>query len=452
MSRIQLRAISKVYPTGVVAVDDVNVDVDDGEVVVLLGPTGSGKSTLLRIIAGLEEPTRGEVSFDDEPVTETLVRDRGVAMVFQDYALYPHLTVAENIGFPLRFMEEPAREARVGEVMRLLALDAVPHRRPDQLSGGQRQRLAMARAIARPPRAFLLDQPMSSLDAATREEVRANVLDLVHGLGVATIYVTHDQVEALCMADRVAVMRSGRIEQIGPPEQVYSDPQRLFVAAFVGSPRMNLIQAAVYAETDVRTVIDLGTQTIAMPWEDPRAAALARYHTSRITVGIRPDALTLTTDAPHALHGLVRMVELRGHEVLVHLETGCAQTPHLLSHLDLPDVPGALVQAAGEPLPTHPMRQRLARLVPQGMLERHRREEPVRYAVQPAYDAEQDFARQALGDLSIRVSAALAPRVGELASVAVDLDRLYLFDGAGERIRLPQAAPGAGAIVDLPAA
>ena len=285
---------------------------------------------------------------------ESLARDRGVAMVFQDYALYPHLTVAENIAFPLRFLEEPDRAARVGEVMRLLALDTVPHRRPDQLSGGQRQRLAMARAIARPPRAFLLDQPMSSLDAAAREEVRATVLDLVHSLGVATVYVTHDQVEALCMADRVAVMRSGRIEQIGPPEQVYSDPQRLFVAAFVGSPRMNLIQAAVYAETDVRTVIDLGTQTIAMPWEDPRAAALARYHTSRITVGIRPDALTLTTNGAARLArvgahgGAARARGARAPGDRVRTDPAPALAP------GLPDVPGSLAQVAGEPLPTPP--------------------------------------------------------------------------------------------------
>jgi multiple sugar transport system ATP-binding protein len=204
----------------------------------------------------------------------------------------------------------------------------------------------------------------------------------------------------------------------------------------------------VYAENEVRTVIDLGSQTLTVPWADPRAAALARYHTSRITVGVRPDALALSSPdtTPQALRGVVRMVELRGHEVLVHLETGCARTPHLLSHLDLPDTPGALSHVVSEPIPAaHRVRQRLARFVAQ------RRDEPVRYAVQPAYDAEHDLARQALGDLSVRVSAALAPKVGETAAVAVNLDRLYLFDGVGERIRLPQA-PTTGAIADMPAA
>jgi multiple sugar transport system ATP-binding protein len=458
MSSIHIRNLKKVYPTGVVAVDGVDLDINDGEIVVLLGPTGCGKSSLLRLIAGLEPPTSGEVLFDGKDVAPLAARDRGVAMVFQEFALYPHLSVAENVGFPLMHLDEHARAARVDEVCRLLGLDEVRHRRPTQLSGGQRQRVAIARAIARPPKVFLLDQPLSSLDAGARDDVRADIVDLARDLGVATVYVTHDQAEAFYLADRIAVLRKGRIEQIGTPEQIYSDPRRLFVAAFVGSPRMNLVQAAVYAEPGIQTVLDLGTQTIELPWHDPRARPLALHHTSRITVGIRPDALTAAAAAPDALtaaagagagapstspgspstslSGIVTMVELRGRDALVHLETGCAPTPHLLPHLEFPDAAGELSQlSVGVPRRAHGVRDRLQRLVPH-----QRRPEPDvigRYAVQPAYDATRDHARHALGDLAVCVPAPQSPRVGETLEITVDLDRLYLFDSSGDRISLP---------------
>jgi multiple sugar transport system ATP-binding protein len=431
MSRIELRAISKVYPPDVVAVDGVDLSIDDGEVLVLLGPTGSGKSTVLRLIAGLEEPTSGEIRFDGQTLGNTLARDRSVAMVFQDYALYPHLSVADNVAFPLRHLDEATREARLAQVVDLLGLRGYLHRRPAQLSGGQRQRVAMARAIARPPRAFLLDQPLSSLDSAARDELRTQVLDVVRRLGVATVYVTHDQMEALLVADRVAVMRRGRVEQVGTPEEVYADPRRLFVAAFVGNPRMNLLQAAVYAEPDVRTVIDLGCHTVELSWSDPRAAVLAQYHTARITVGVRPDALGTATGAPNSLKGLVRMVELRGHDALVHLETGLSPTPHTTSQLDFPDSPGGLAHASEPVSRPRPVRDRLLRLVP-----RQRTNGPGRYALQPTYDADHDSVRQALGDLLVTVTAAAAPRLGETMAVALDIDQLYLFDSDGDRISL----------------
>jgi multiple sugar transport system ATP-binding protein len=470
MASIELRGLRKVYPadagsTGTVAVDGVDLTVADGEVLVLLGPTGSGKSTVLRLIAGLEEPTEGAVLFDGHPVDRLGAGDRGVAMVFQDYALYPHLTVAQNIGFPLLHVSDGIRASRIAEVARLLRLDDVLHRRPTQLSGGQRQRLAMARAIARPPRAFLLDQPLSHLDAAARDAVRADVLDVIHRLGVTTVYVTHDHDEAMVFADRLAVIRRGRVEQVGPPAEVYADPARVFVGAFVGTPRMNLLQAAVYAEPEERVVVDLGPQAVVLPWSDPRAQVLAAHHTERVTVGIRPDAprlvgadraadapppalptgapaapdpgsaTTLTDLAAVTLRGPARLVELRGHDVLVHLETGCAPTPFHQSHLEFPDSPGELAQVVAEPPPAPAtVVDRLLRLVPQ---QRRPEERPP----PRTYDPRQDTARQALGDFTVLVPASQAPRPGQPVSVTVDLDRLYFFDRDGARIPLPSPHP-----------
>ena len=448
MSAIGLRELRKVYPTGVVAVDSVDLTVNDGEVVVLLGPTGCGKSTILRLIAGLEMPTSGQVLFGGKPIDEVESRDRGVAMVFQDYALYPHMTVADNIGFPLmaHHLDDAARNARVREVADMLGLGPLLHRRPAQLSGGQRQRVAMARAISRAPRAFLLDEPLSNLDAGARETVRTDILDLVHTLGVATVYVTHDQIEALCLADRVAVMRQGRVEQLGTPEQVYGDPQRLFVAAFVGSPRMNLLQAAIYAEPGERTVIDLGSQALTVPWSDDRARVLAEHHTARITVGLRPDALRPVhcpnADDSSCVRGIVRVVEHRGHDAILHVETGSAPTPISISLLEHPDAHGELTHIVGEEVEKgHPLRDRLAKIVPH-----HRRDEPERYSVQPAYDPEQDLTRLMLGDLTVRVPAVDLPRLGESISLAVDIDQLYFFDRSGDRIRLPASPRPADAV------
>lgn len=442
MSSLTLRALRKVYLTGVTAVDSVDLDVADGEVMVLLGPTGCGKSTVLRLIAGLETLTAGEIHFNGVRMDGVPSRERGVAMVFQDYALYPHLSVADNIGFPLltHHVDDATRAARVREVARMLGLEQLLRRRPGQLSGGQRQRVAMARAIARHPVAFLLDEPLSNLDANLREVVRTDILGLVRRLGVATVYVTHDQVEALCLADRIAVMRRGRVEQVGTPAEIYADPRRLFVAAFVGSPRMNLLQAAIYAEPGTRTVVDLGSQTLDLPWADERAAALARHHTARVTVGIRPDALTLvptTTarDVPSCLTGIVRQVEHRGHDALVHLETGSARTPNLLSQLELPDATGELTQLVGDGLTHGSRRGRLARRT-------QRREEPPElYAVRPAYDPARDPARQALGDIMVRVAAADTPRTGDTVAIAVNVDQLFFFDRAGDRIPLPARHP-----------
>src|SRR4051794_20940416 len=340
-------------------------------------------------------------------------------------------------GLTIQKLSKADIKSRVNEIAKVIGLEALLDRKPKALSGGQRQRVAMGRAIVRRPRVFLLDEPLSNLDAAIRESVRGHLQRLIHSLGVATIYVTHDQTEAMCLGDRVAVMRKGRIEQIGTPAEVYSDPQRLFVAAFVGSPRMNLLQAAVHAEPGRRTVVDLGAQTLSLPWRDPRARTLATYHSARVTVGFRPDALAPTDDTDAAdLHGVVRLVEHRGHDVLVHLETGSVPTPNLISLLELPDAHGELTQLVGdEPVATHPLRRRLARIVPQ----QRRGEEPGRYALQPTYVADAEPGRDAVGDVVVRVPAAGAPRAGDTLSLAVDLDQVYLFDRSGDRIVLPAA-------------
>jgi multiple sugar transport system ATP-binding protein len=447
MSAIALVGVTKEYPDGTVAVDGVDLDVADGEFVTLLGPTGCGKTTILRVVAGLEMPTAGTVCLGNRPVTTAPARERRVAMVFQDYALYPHLTVADNVAFPLRAQNTPEAvlTKRVAEVTRLVGVDDLLRRRPAQLSGGQRQRVAMARAIVRRPVAFLLDEPLSNVDAAVRAELRGEIVSLTRALGVGTLHVTHDQTEAMTMADRIAVMRRGRIEQIGTPSEIYGDPRRVFVAAFVGTPRTSLLQAAVYASTGEETVLDLGAQALRLPWSDPRAQALAAYHTARVTVGIRPAALTLVADHDQgALRGRVVHVEHLGNEAIAVLDIGGVPTSASVSHLESPDTPGALTEAvATEPAPPHgaeALRGTLGRLVPHP----HAPPPPAAtartpYGFYPVYEAD-DHPPALGGTLSLRVpQPGPLPRLGETLALSVDLDRVFLFGHAGERIRLPAA-------------
>ncbi|MEV4758310.1 ABC transporter ATP-binding protein [Micromonospora sp. NPDC049559] len=445
----------------VVAVDGVSLDVAEGEVVALLGPTGCGKSTILRLVAGLEQPTAGHVLLDGRIADELSTRERRVAMVFQDYALYPHLTVAQNIGFPLRSDPEPGVDipARVAEVARHLGIVELLDRRPRQLSGGERQRVAVARAIVRQPAAFLLDEPLSNLDAGLRAQLRTEVAALARRLGVTTLHVTHDQVEAMTMADRVAVLRRGSLQQIGTPARLYADPRTLFVAAFLGSPRPSLAQAAVYAEPD-RVVVDLGSQTIELPRDDPRWAPLADRHTERVTVVLRPEALTPV--APGAvrgpeLRGTVRSVENLGHESLVRVDIGALPAAPAQSRLELPEpgrhlteppgdrAPGARPAAwsagtatagTGGAGPMRPLRQALARMIP----SRRPAEVPAtartEYGFYPVYDPELP-AEAAGADLVVRLAGPARVRRGESMVLAVDLARMLLFDRAGERITLP---------------
>jgi multiple sugar transport system ATP-binding protein len=246
MAEIRFEHVTKAYGE-VLAVDDVSLEIPDGEFLVLVGPSGCGKSTLLRMIAGLEEVTSGGIAIGDRDVTWLAPKDRDIAMVFQTYALYPHMTVRQNLGYGLKARKTPKNEIarRVDEVAELLGLDELLDRRPSQLSGGQRQRVAMGRAIAREPRAFLLDEPLSNLDAKLRVGMRASLTQLHRRLGVTTVYVTHDQVEAMTLGQRVAVMRKGRIVQVDTPHVLYTEPRDLFVAGFIGSPAMNLVEATV---------------------------------------------------------------------------------------------------------------------------------------------------------------------------------------------------------------
>ncbi|RKN48703.1 ABC transporter ATP-binding protein [Micromonospora endolithica] len=326
MTTVALKDVTKVFKDGTLAVDKVNLDVTDGEFMVLLGPSGCGKSTVLRMVAGLEDPTSGAVLLNGELANDLPPRERGVAMVFQDFALYPHMSVNENIAFPLRLagLEPDRRGERVADVASALGIGDVLARKPSQLSGGQRQRVAMGRAIVRRPGLFLMDEPLSNLDSGLRAELRAEISGLTRELGVTTVYVTHDQAEALTMADRVAIMRKGVLQDVGTPTQVYGRPATLYVAAFLGSPRMNLLEASVYVHLDRYVTLTLGEQALYLPWNDIRTRAVAHYHGERIVVGMRAEALTpVSPDSPgDVLQGRIRYLEHHGHESLAFLDIG----------------------------------------------------------------------------------------------------------------------------------
>jgi multiple sugar transport system ATP-binding protein len=281
MAEILVERLTKEFTGGVIAVDDVTLRIEDGEFMVLVGPSGCGKSTLLRAIAGLEDATAGTISIGGRDVTDLAPRARDVAMVFQSYALYPHMTVRQNLGYGLKVRKSSKAEIkeRVDRVARLLRLDELLDRRPGALSGGQRQRVAMGRAIVREPLAFLMDEPLSNLDAKLRVSMRAELASLHARLGATMVYVTHDQVEAMTLGQRVAVMRSGRIQQVDTPQALYRDPVNLFVAAFIGSPAMNLVEAQLTGDA-----VEFGGTRVALPPEHRPAG------TGTVVLGIRPES------------------------------------------------------------------------------------------------------------------------------------------------------------------
>jgi multiple sugar transport system ATP-binding protein len=312
MATLSLEDVGKVYDNGVEAVCGLTLHVDDGEFVVLVGPSGCGKTTALRMVAGLEEITSGTVRLDERIVNDLSARDRDVAMVFQNYALYPHLSAHDNIGFSLsmRGVGKAERDRRVREAAAVLGLSEVLERRPRELSGGQRQRVAMGRALVREPSVFLMDEPLSNLDAKLRVQMRTEVLRVQRRLGVATLYVTHDQTEAMTMGDRVAVLRDGLLQQLAPPQELYDRPSNLFVASFMGSPSMNLYEATVAG-----SAVRLGSQELTL--EAGRGARLD----GRVVAGIRPEHLSVVAAGDGAGQSLVadvELVEALGNEQLLH--------------------------------------------------------------------------------------------------------------------------------------
>jgi multiple sugar transport system ATP-binding protein len=376
MAEIELEGVTKVFSGAVVAVDDVTLEIGDGEFLALVGPSGCGKSTLLRAIAGLEEVTSGSVSIGGRDVTDLAPRHRDIAMVFQSYALYPHMSVRQNLGYGLKVRRTPKAEIkrRVDEVAGLLGLAELLERRPAQLSGGQRQRVAMGRAIVREPMAFLMDEPLSNLDAKLRVGMRASLAQLHQRLGVTTVYVTHDQVEAMTLGQRVAVMKDGRVLQIDAPQRLYHEPRDLFVAGFIGSPAMNLLEARI---ADGEVVFG----QFRVPLDRERRPA--RGSADRLVLGIRPETFE---DASFA------SPELPTVEVEVAVLEELGSDAFVFFHADAQRITPESLEAPGEGDAT---------LIP----------EPTAL-------------------LNARVDPRTAARVGERLRLALDPGRFHYFDAA----------------------
>jgi len=386
MATLSLEQVTKVFENGVEAVHALDLFVNDGEFVVLVGPSGCGKTTALRMVAGLEEVTTGTIRLNEQVVNDLSAKDRDVAMVFQNYALYPHLNVLQNIAFALRVrgVAREQRERKAREAAELLGLAEVLLRKPRQLSGGQRQRVAMGRALVREPAVFLMDEPLSNLDANLRVQMRSEVLRVQRRLGVATLYVTHDQTEAMTMGDRVAVLRGGELQQLAAPQRLYERPANLFVASFIGSPPMNLYEATVSGPAD-GLVLGLGSQRLALPpglgARRPALVAEAR----KLVVGVRPEQLTVAADGDAGrptLAAQVELVESLGNESLVHFSTD-ARTVKNRGGVWTPDV---------------------------------------------AADASGDIAGASAAESVARVDPRVAVAAGDRVALAVDVDRLHFFD------------------------
>ncbi len=325
MATVDLQQVNKVYPNGFHAVKDFSLNIGEGEFMVLVGPSGCGKTTALRMVAGLEDISSGTLRIGGKVVNDETPKERDIAMVFQNYALYPHMTVAENIGFALKLRKTPKAQiaSKVKETAEILGLTEWLDRKPGQLSGGQRQRVAMGRAIVREPSVFLMDEPLSNLDAKLRVQMRAEVQRIQRRINVATLYVTHDQIEAMTMGDRVAVMRTGTLQQVDHPQVLYDHPDNLFVAAFIGSPAMNLYEATMAGDGGA---VRLGSQELALPAADRDThPGLARFAGKKIILGVRPEHLPAANGnaaeaaaAGSTLVGNVDLVEALGSELMVH--------------------------------------------------------------------------------------------------------------------------------------
>jgi multiple sugar transport system ATP-binding protein len=388
VAEIGLEALTKVYADGTLAVESLDLAIGDGEFMVFVGPSGCGKTSVLRMVAGLEEVTGGRVTIGNRVVNDLLPKERDIAMIFQNYALYPHMSVFDNMAFGLRQRRLPRDEVdrRVDEAAHTLGLEDTLAKRPRTLSGGQRQRVAMGRAIVREPQAFLMDEPLSNLDAKLRVEMRAEILRLQRSLAVTTIYVTHDQTEAMTMGDRVAVMRKGVLQQVARPQQLYERPANLFVAEFIGSPAMNLVEADLVRSDGL--VARFGTHMLRLgPRVLSERPALGGFAGRRVILGFRPEdledaALTERASTGTTLSVVPDIREDMGSEVYVHFALGVPQV--------------------------------------------HRTE--VAEARAPDEDARARVAAQSVSPFVARLGRETRAREGEPLQVAVDVDRLYVFD------------------------
>jgi multiple sugar transport system ATP-binding protein len=328
MAEVVLDKVNKQYENGYHAVQDLDLDIAHGEFLVLVGPSGCGKSTALRMVAGLEDITSGTMKIGDRVVNTLSPKDRDIAMVFQSYALYPHMSVADNIayGLKIRRMDKAEIDRRVNKVAEMLELGPLLERKPKQLSGGQRQRVAMGRAIVREPQVFLMDEPLSNLDAKLRVQMRSEIAQVQHDLDVTTIYVTHDQTEAMTMGDRVAVMKAGILQEVGDPQYLYDNPANIFVAGFIGSPPMNMAIGKVVRNDGNGLAVRLGSATIRLdPAVEQARSALASYVSREVAVGIRSEDMEdarLVRDAPPdtRLKATVSLVEALGAQIVVHFD------------------------------------------------------------------------------------------------------------------------------------
>jgi multiple sugar transport system ATP-binding protein len=376
MAPISFDQVTKVFDNDAVAVRELTLGIQDGEFMVLVGPSGSGKSTALRMVAGLEETTSGTIRIGGRVVNDVAPRDRDIAMVFQNYALYPHMSVRENMGFGLRLRRVGRRSIRerVELAARMLGIGELLERRPRQLSGGQRQRVAMGRAIVREPQAFLMDEPLSNLDAKLRVEMRAYIARLHQRLGTTTLYVTHDQTEAMTMADRVAVMRDGRVEQVDRPQAIYERPANVFVAGFIGSPAMNLVHSRIEADNG-SLYATFGEHRLELPDRPLRWPGLGRYVGRDLILGVRPeglaDARPIAADPGTTIEVDVALSEPLGAETILHFDAK-AETARPVAALETADDDSA--------------------------------------------------------NLTARLDGQSAIEAGERVSLAVDVERLYFFD------------------------
>ncbi len=410
MAEVTMEDVTKVYGEDVVAVRDMNLDIPDGEFVVFVGPSGCGKSTALRMIAGLEDITRGKIFIGDQVVNDLPPRQRDIAMVFQNYALYPHMNVRENMGFALKLrkMDKSEINRRVEEAARILGIERFLDRKPKALSGGQRQRVALGRAIVREPKAFLMDEPLSNLDAKLRVQMRTEIAKLHNRIGTTSIYVTHDQTEAMTMADRIVVLKDGLVQQIDSPQRMYDRPDNVFVAGFIGSPAMNFIQAHLEKENG-GYVVKFGNTSLSLSQEEIGEAKEKgydpeQYSGKEVVLGVRPEdiedagteaaAAAGGAEGPNAMDVEAQVIESMGSEKYIYFDVGKEQHAHLRGVAEMTDEVGggADEEASGE------------------------------------------SAEDTTGELMVaRVSPESQAREGEQMRLVIDTSKIHLFDPETEK-------------------